>query len=291
MNKYNTKLLNKTLNLINKYGIDKYKNNINKIDEYCQKYLSLDTNKFMNKLNYAIQEYYSGHTFIYSSSEDNVSYEISPNKIPDIEYKKLYGYIKIHPFLSVDNKSEEKKVIDIVKKFIKKCKLDNLNIIIDLTDNFGGNFYPMLLGFKDLFINKKRHVSYMFSFMHNNPKTNFYIGDKQKIKYTNNFAINNTYDDLLFDNKIAVIVNKKTASSAEIVAMIFQNRMNVKIFGEKTAGFLTSNIDINIDKDYSIALTYGILKNHRQIIMHNENIEPDVITQNPLKEIKKYFSK
>ena len=285
----NTILLKKITKLIDTHGIVSYKKDfMDKAKKISKSKLSLDENEFIRYIGKLLKKHYSIHTNIlpYRKTSNNVS----SMKLPLVKFydKHKIGYVRIFGFVSefiglketIKSKQRRELVINNIKKFVITCVNQNYSIIIDVCDNFGGNLYPMIMGLKSLFVSSIRPVSYGFSF-DNNPQHDVYFSyDKSdqhnRIYFNDKFKKKHAHNDLLMIGKIGIIVNKNTSSSGEFVAFLFQGRDNVKIFGEKTAGYLSTNSTLKINNNYIIALTTGLAKN---IVgtCRKQYIKPDIL--------------
>lgn len=146
-------------------------------------------------------------------------------------------------------------------------------VIIDLRDNRGGNMYPMLAGLSSL------------------------LPDDDLVRFENR-----TGDQLTISLKevgnwsrlplaktkhqvpIAILTNDYTASSAEIVAMSFQGLDRVRVFGQPTAGFTTSNQNFPLYDGTDLVLTTSRLVSRTGQVYDNAPIQPDVLTDQPKEE-------
>lgn len=283
----NEEILNRTIKMIKRYGIPKYTKTWKKIFSVAEKHIDkLTTEGFVNKLNYLIKKYYDKNSFIYDRSTEKKL--INVGKLPNIKYTIQYGYIKIS---QVDAKNR-KKAIAVIDTFIQTCMKKKLNMIIDLCDNYDILYTPIIEGFKKLFVTKERQISLLYSCV-NLMKSAYYLtydsSHEKKIEYTKTFERLHTHQDLMFDKKIALIVNENTKGYGEIIALIFQKRTNVKIFGKKTAGGLLCSHKVNINNKYNFVLTTGICRSFNEELTEDATITPDVITNKPMLSAKSFF--
>jgi hypothetical protein len=110
--------------------------------------------------------------------------------------------------------------------------------------------------------------------------------ENSKIKYNTQY---------LKDDKkiipIAVIVGTKTSSSGEFAAALFKGRKNVKFFGNRTAGYLSSNQNFKISKDIEIILTNKLITTYDGIFNDEEFLNVDKKTDKPITESKLWIKK
>ncbi|MES2416758.1 MAG: S41 family peptidase [Bacteroidota bacterium] len=188
---------------------------------------------------------------------------------PEPESKLLtngIGYISVPSFGSVNEEAVEKFALQI-QAMIKE--LDTRNDIkgwvVDLRTNGGGNMYPMISGLAPLldtgnlayFI--KGTKDYPLKLTENGMRVN--IKDPYKVKNKN--------------NKIAVLIGSKTGSSGEMTAISFIGQHNTKLFGEPSAGYLTSNeiFKISDGSNLVLATSYIADRNRKKYL---EKIYPDI---------------
>lgn len=97
------------------------------------------------------------------------------------------------------------------------------------------------------------------------------------------------------DNKInigipiAIIIGNNTYSSGEIAAVIFRGRNNVKFFGDKTGGGLSVNKTYKINTNINIAITEKLITSVDGYFFSNEYLIPDIYTDFPIIDAKKWI--
>ncbi|MEM6720745.1 MAG: S41 family peptidase [Bacteroidota bacterium] len=218
---------------------------------------------------------------------DNHSFYISKNKANNlnnsqqtkIEYLLIdseIGYLNIPSFIG-NNEAACRFSYTIIEK-VKL--LDNVGVkhwIIDLRNNDGGNMWPMLLGLSPLFDSEIAgyfmHRKYMLSWQIKNGSV---LQEDQIIMYNSEpyYLKNNR-------SKIAILVNTKTCSSGEAVAISFTGMENVKLIGTKTCGLTTGNSVFKLDDRSVFGLTTSIFAD-RNKTRYGKAIIPDIETSQPL---------
>ena len=166
---------------------------------------------------------------IYSNRQkyESIKFRLIKNKI---------GYISIPNF--VGNDSLQLKFAQEIQNRIKELDKNNLEYwIIDLTNNGGGNMFPMCLGLSpilhnDIFGYFLKNGKYKKWFFENNA---IYENDKKLLELKQSYSLKNK------KIKISILIGNKTASSGEMTAIMFKGFKNVKFYGKDTAGFLTAN--------------------------------------------------
>ena len=231
---------------------------------------------------YTPDKYLLGARMLLNKLKDNHSYikvtkaenEEVTNRI-EIKTKLLannrVGYIQIPAYSSP--KIEE--FAQLVQSKIKEIDRKDLNKwIIDLRNNSGGNVWAMLSGLKP--------------FLQNGVQG--YFENKEKIKVWNfkngQFFIDNeiilekenTYKLKSIEVRIIVLIDKNTASSAEMLALIFKNYPNCLLVGSETKGLTTSNSNFPLNENLTLFLTTGrMLDSDKKYL---EKIPADIFIKN-----------
>ncbi len=82
-----------------------------------------------------------------------------------------------------------------------------------------------------------------------------------------------------FQGRIALLVDRHTASAAEmIVAFARENRL-ATIVGEKTAGRLLSATSVKVGNGFRLALPTGAYHTWKGSVLEGTPIEPDVLVE------------
>ena len=147
--------------------------------------------------------------------------------------EKKIGYIRIVGMPVGDNQKMAKGIQDKVCELAQKGAKE---WIIDLRYNGGGNMHPMAEGIAAIIGDGKvggtSGLTDSESHLWKVVQGDFYYG---------NFSIQLENDcSLEKDTKVAVLTSVYTASSGEVIAVIFKGRENTKFFGEKTIGMITA---------------------------------------------------
>lgn len=188
---------------------------------------------------------YKAIDLIIRSINDGHSQFIKPNvsnkldidtlSIPNIDSKIInsdIGYIKIPGFMANDSLSH------LFALKVRKTLLDTDSImrlsgwIIDLRGNGGGKSSSMLLGVSPLFMDT------LVGYALNNS------GEYEELYCKDYFLLKSCApDSLIYSSrlknkniKMAVLVNKNTASAGELLAIALKAQTKSKIIGEKTKG-------------------------------------------------------
>jgi hypothetical protein len=225
------------INIINKYGIEKYKKKWKYDDN-----LSIEEN---------IKNYHNHSSIICK----NTNTENVVNILPEIKINNSKVICKLYTF--VNDINYERDSAKIIKMLDNLC-IDLINnkyktFELDLRNHSGGNMWPFLYGFTKLFNN-----STLFAFTSKKIKKEdklWWNVVNNEIKTQQKFKSNK----INFSGKIIVKIGKNTASTGEIIAsMFYRNLDNIKIKGS-SKGFLSVNQNFDY-KDCTIYLTVNLVQ-------------------------------
>ncbi len=211
----------------------------------------------------------------------NQSDDMSDNKtIPKHKYvtgkfiEPDIGYLKVPSFSSGDSvqlklfakiaQQEQKRLSD---KGAKKW-------IVDLTQNRGGNMWPMLAGLSPLigdgkagyFVTKSKDIVGTWNIENGDA----FLEENDSITYSVQIA-QSTID--FVNHKTAILISGETASSGEALLMSFLGKKNVKTFGVKTANYTTSNSDFELSDGSILWVTVSYMAD-RNLRTYPNGISP-----------------
>jgi C-terminal processing protease CtpA/Prc len=275
------KTVNKIIQIINKYGIQKY------IADFDKSFVFKDNEsdkEFMKRLKIFVKRYHP-HSFL--SITKSISQNIKPfdysnsnrcRKQPDfvLDKKHNIGIITFYSFiLSNDikkNKKDEDLLIRNVRNTLKEwLSKDYMNgFILDFTHHHGGSFWPIARAFSNYF-------NIMFGFYQGNKSIGWVTGSKSKLTVLKDFST----DHHTFPKPIAVITGSETSSSGEFAAAIFYKKEKIRFFGKPTHGDLSSNLGKKINDYIELFFPTSIVETSSREVLYDEKIIPDVITNNP----------
>ena len=228
------------------------------------------------------------HSFFMTTKSQKIIYD-DDNELPQLNYEvidKQIAYLKIPSFMENNKQTIEfaKHIQEIIKA------LDSQSIekwIIDLRDNTGGNMWPMYLGLAPIikegisgyFINSKGEFSAW------NYKNNAVFQGKTKL-----LEIKDSYEIKENKPKIAVLINSRTASSGEAIAVIFKKFPKTKFFGEDSSGLTTGNQMFDMSDGAKIVLTTTIFADRTKRI-YGKHIQPDFYSLEPKEKAIEWLEK
>ncbi|MEQ9810819.1 S41 family peptidase [Streptococcus jiangjianxini] len=161
-------------------------------------------------------------------------------------------------------------------------KKEYQGVILDLSDNTGGNMIPMLIGLSSILPNGR-----LFSSVNKyNQRTSFDLSNN-RIDNQETIAL----ADPIHKKKgpVAVIMGKRTASSGEVVGLSFKGLNDIRHFGQDSAGYTTGNVVFWLYDGAQINLTTSTLIDRQGKHYENDPLQPDTYSENPLRESKKWL--
>lgn len=175
------------------------------------------------------------HIFLKPEQFSNTS-KIWPLKFPSVELiNNSIGYIKIPPIVNQYNQWQ--LWIDTLQNSLVRIEGSNVKgWIIDLRGNYGGDLPPMITSLYPFFGDG---IIYTQQNRNNNLETysfssGYYSVKKRRKVYK--VVRYNSGIKLDLNIPVAVLVDNKSASSAEMIAIAFKGRAKTIFLGEPTAG-------------------------------------------------------
>lgn len=216
----------------------------------------------------------------------NTTYEqegMSPLNFQHHMIEGKYAYINVPGVLL-----EHRRYLNTLQKQMRE--LDDKQPkawIIDLTENDGGSFVPMVIPFHSL-IDTSQTFSYFDGTRDKDgneilvdkfqiPQNGLYIDNSIEAKYC---KFDTVQGQQLKNNKIPIIVlvSELTASSGEITASHFLGQKDVTVIGTKTCGLTSANELYYINKGYSVNLMTALLHDRKgKSYAVGEGIDPDIL--------------
>lgn len=187
------------------------------------------------------------------------------------------GYLSIPAFGSTDQKTMDNFANDIQQRIRNMEKDQEIKgWIVDLRGNGGGNMHPMIAGLGPLtgegilgyFVygtaGAKKYSPWSYKAIKNNRKHT--LG----VNLTNPYKIKNR------KTPVAVLIGPRTGSSGEMTAMSFIGKPGVRLFGQPSAGFTTSNQSYPLSDGSMLLLATSITadRNKKEFM---PRIQPDEI--------------
>ncbi|MDW3652096.1 MAG: S41 family peptidase [Bacteroidia bacterium] len=182
------------------------------------------------------------------------------------------GYVRIRSFSGASNDSRAISFAEAIQNSIRDQDSSNIKgWIVDLRGNGGGNMWPMLAGVGPIL---GQGVAGHFIDPNNNVTAWGYDNGKAFINLFTNTQINNPYQLINPDPKVAVLQDKQLASSGEAIAIAFIGRENTRSFGTETCGLSTSNNSYSLSDNSTLFLTTSFMAD-RDRNTFGDSVPPD----------------
>lgn len=169
---------------------------------------------------------------------------------------------------------------DSIQKLIEQFDQGELKgWVVDLRDNGGGATPPMVVGIGPLL--QEANKAYYADAAHKVESAFYYrnggyythnVGEEATQPFLESMVNYKVKNDAL---PIAVLIGRNTSSAGEGVATMLAGEPNVKMFGDKTAGYTTGNELIVLPNDAVLNLATSYLAN-RDMVVYEKKISPDV---------------
>lgn len=203
------------------------------------------------------------HSRFYQPNEWKTSQEAIP--LPEIQKEGDFLSIRLPEFLG----SEEQGKAYVKRISTALVEEDYRGIIVDLSDNGGGNLAVQLAGFAQLLGSET-----LFSADYGDGK--LYEMSLPSISQGDFTNLAEKFPKKMDKNiPIAILVNEKTASAAEMTALALKTLPHSRIFGQKTAGYTSINQLYPLYDGAVLQLTIGRLVDKSGKIYDNSPVEPD----------------
>lgn len=219
---------------------------------------------------YAVAQLNDSHSYFVRAVSEGEAAEDKP--LPTVEDEKTpadIGYIRV-PFCMGDAQQTEQYIAAITEKISRQNGTGIKGWVIDLRDNFGGNMWPMMAA--------------LGPFLDSGTQGYFVDADAHAVVWR--FADGKAYSDkvLLAEskcsialsgrNKIAVLINNRTASSGEAMAVLFKGYASAKLFGVPTFGVSTGCESFTLSDGSRINLATSVFAD-RSGTKYGKAIAPD----------------
>ena len=208
-----------------------------------------------------------------STVRGNSSVVIQLENIDNPTIPNDIGYVKVTSF---SGSADNALAITFAKQIQNQIKQQDLpelkGWIVDLRNNTGGNMWPMLVGIGPIL--GEGTAGYFIDADGNAIEWGFQNGASMYYGYQVT-QLSNSYNLLMPDPKVAVLLNSAVASSGEAIAVSFIGRKNTKSFGSATAGLSTSNQSFSLSDNATLNLTTASFAD-RNKNTYGSIINPDV---------------
>jgi carboxyl-terminal processing protease len=204
------------------------------------------------------------------------------NVMPHGDIIDGFGYITLPSFTGSDTLAlEYASTAHLVLRTLRHTALPGW--IIDLTQNTGGNMWPMIASIGPLLGHNP--CGYFVA-----PDSHRYASWLYRTGYAGNehiqtqFIADSICDDFIPPPPVALLIDQTTASAGEAVAVAFHGRSQTRSFGTPPAGRATANQPFHLRDGACIYLTVCRFADRNEQIM-NTTIDPDERVDNPSERI------
>ncbi|NAS31883.1 peptidase S41 [Flavobacteriaceae bacterium R38] len=198
------------------------------------------------------------------------------------------GYIKVTAFSG--NRLQADQYATNLQNAIKNQDTpDLIGWIVDLRNNSGGNMWPMIAGTGPIL---GEGTAGAFVFPGRNDQNWGYF-DGAGVNGGNELAkVSGPYTLINPNSKVAVLTNRRTASSGEAVTVAFRGKFNTRSFGEATCGVSTSNRLFDLGENTFLNLTTLYFADRNGNVYDNGIVPDEIIEdQNELQtRLEEWFS-
>ncbi|HEU0296288.1 MAG TPA: S41 family peptidase [Anaerolineales bacterium] len=233
-----------------------------------------------DSIRFALEQLGDHHSFFVTpdivNQDKNSTVENYPAPNGKLIENKI-GSVAVFGF-NAQAEDEVNKYADHIQNII--IELDKQSVcgwIVDLSENLGGNMYPMIAGLGAL-IGEGELGSFKSA---TGQITSWYYRDGQAWEGDMSHA-RVSHPEILFDpdeTPVAVLIGPQTASSGEATAISFRGRPNTRFFGEPSYGLTTGNQGFSLSDGAMIILTVAV-ELDRTGQEYGGSITPDVLTSN-----------
>jgi hypothetical protein len=143
-------------------------------------------------------------------------------------------------------------------------------IVVDLRGNTGGNMYPMLYGLAPLL----GREPYGYFFDVSGMARPWRVAGAM---HGRGIELDDEQWSGQMHARVAVLIDRRTASAAEDTAIAFAGRAGTRFFGENSGGFLTGNISVPLPDGAMLAITTSFLGG-RNGVRYDDRLAPDQVT-------------
>ncbi len=203
--------------------------------------------------------------------------QCNPQAIVKPTMPQHIGYVKVNSFTGPSNDDAAIAFARQIQNQIKSQ--DNPDIkgwIVDLRSNLGGNMWPMLAGIGPIL---GQGVVGYFIDPDGNEQAWSYLDGAAKVTSAVVTQLNDPYEVIAPNPKVAVLLDNGVASSGEVIAICFIGRENTKSFGSPTCGLSTANQSFPLSDGSSLNLTVSHLADRNKNTFGNA-ILPDQASTN-----------
>ncbi len=187
---------------------------------------------------------------------------------------ELVGYVKVKAF-SGSGVGDVEFAKALQEEIKRQDHEDMKGWIVDLSGNEGGNMYPMIAGIGPLLGNGDHGYfvtpdDIATPWGYNNGRA--YLNSR----FNALTDVVDHYEIMQPNPRIAIVMDNKTASAAEAVAISFLEKYGVRFFGQSSCGLSTANIGYPLINGGRLFITASVMADRNQKPFGSA-IHPDVL--------------
>lgn len=195
--------------------------------------------------------------------------DIPNNYIPN----RLGDNVDTNDFLNESVVAEFHTQLEAIKPQVTK------GWIINLSENSGGNMYPMLGCLSDFFVNKNIGGFYLYQ-LGKEPVTQKIYFDGKHFIFDGEIGatFKNSYPAGTVSLPTVVIISHQTASSGEVVALALERQPNITLIGQPSFGLATGNSMMMLPNKlgrYMLTVGNDLDKNDKPLL--SEKVYPAIL--------------
>jgi carboxyl-terminal processing protease len=159
-----------------------------------------------------------------------------------------------------------------VQGIVEAAPVTTLGWVVDLRDNHGGNLWPMLAGVSPL-LDDGAVLSFEYQ-----DRSDVVTVEGGTVALSGAPQARTGNDPEKTALPVAVLVDGMTGSSAEAVAIAFVGQHDVRVFGQPTYGFSTTNTPVRLYDGAVVNLTVAVDAD-RTGQRYGSSLQPDVLVE------------
>lgn len=202
---------------------------------------------------------------------------------------ELFSHLSDYPLLQINrwSGSNANQAASLVRSTLEQARsVESCGIILDFTQNSGGNMWPMLVGLAPLLTDGK-----LGSFKTAAGKVKLIEKRDGQIMFDGAaHALNASVQSANLTNPsyIAILIGPESASSGEITPLMFYGQPNVRFFGKQSAGFTSANTVYSLPNGGQLVLTTSMSLN-RNDEAFTSGIAPDELSDQPFQAASRWL--
>ena len=229
-------------------------------------------------IRYAIAALHDHHSFFLPPPQEGEKPAAPPprNTFRPRQVTRRVGYVWVPGFEGTEADQQEAFAAALQAAI---AQIDDQSIcawVVDLSDNTGGNMWPMLAGLAPIL--GPGNVGSFES--PNGTAVEWVVGPgRAELDGTALVSLDAPYQLKRPDPAVAILIGRATASSGEAVALAFRGRPDTRLFGEPTAGLTTANQGFELSDGAALILATAVMADRNG---HKGGIDVTILPDEPV---------